>query len=176
MARVQDTTSIKWNRWVHFTRLQLHCIFWNLADTVNFSCLNFLPCTWVWSLIRVMEHEVKLLHLHGRHVFTAPYHLPAACHHFTSHFLLRHRFLFFPPLAAAHFDSTQRRKYQTNIKQKAAIRLPPRCSSAAPILKRGKKYWLDGEAVWVPRLFVIVEHGHPHQSSHNPHHFHTPHS
>lgn len=109
----------------------------------QFFMPKFLPCTWVWSLIRVMEHEVKLLHLHSRHVFTAPYHLRAVRHHFTSHFLLRHRFLnfpsLFPPLAAAHFDSIQHKKYQTNIKQKAAIRLPPRCSSAAPILKREKK-------------------------------------
>ena len=52
---------------------------------------------------------------------------------------------------------------------KTSASVPQRCSFASlPHFTKKGKYRVDGVAALAPTAFVIAEHGHPHQFSHNP--------
>lgn len=112
------------------------------------------------------------------HVFTALFHLVWYVPSF--YITLSHS----PPASKSHLSSIVVTHFYSIQHKKKTLKLILSHNShlsaiemqfCSPNNKKGK-YWLNGVAVWVPRVFVIVVHGHPHQSSHNPHHFHTPHS
>lgn len=146
------------------------------VDTVNYYAQISAICR-AWTLIRLMDHEVKTpppARLTCFHSSISPASSLPSFYITLSHPPSVSKFHSFSLGSGTLFTPFNTENIKL-ILSKSSHLTASEMQFCSPNTKKGK-YWLNGEAVWVPRVFVIVEHGHPHQSSHNPHHFHTPHS
>ena len=119
----------------------------------------------------------EFLHLHSINVFKASFHLAQAGSYLpwlypsipSPHSPLLPRSAFRSFLTVAEHFFLFCSKTSKLILAKTSASVPQRCSFASlPHFTKKGEYRVDGVAVLAPTAFVIVEHGHPHQFSHNP--------